>query len=619
MYYNDSRNRILEKKKKSTKTKGRSKYRNKLNISANPFFPKEKEIEIELDTKKEYSYEYLKLFENLQISKNTDLLTEEALNHINEMEDNIRSMKMDNLLKINTITNNSSCNTSKSSCSSISNKISLETWGRQDYTKETEEAENNKKKFEEIGKKDTIKKELRELLNKMTKDNYDQIKIKILELIKDKIENQDKLIDIIFLKSLLEKSYVSLYAKLCKDLNKELPQKVDNENNNKKRVKKSLFREKLLDKCKEMVKYEEKNIFEEYIKEDNEEERELKIKKIILGNALFITELINIKLLAKRAACDCINYLFKKYDEGKDNKLKLLNIQTIIIFIDKFGSLIQNEKENKKEKNKKEKESNINFEEKIKETFDKLEKIKEDKNIPGHIKYSIINLIIKKENNYKQSQFEKFLIAKSKKEIEMEETKKIKEIKEEKEKEINQEDINKLIEKDLFEYKDIIETEGNSDKYSWNITTDLYDLKLKGFDSILEGYFISTADFIENKENIKYAKNYIKELIEFYHEKMEENEKNHLLKKIIDLFEIVKDFSYETPDIYIIYEYVLQLFIENEIIKIKDFENMFEAKEKEEEDINIINTMFQNIFRNINKDKYENEFRNLKYINVRVD
>ena len=612
MNYNNSRNRILEKKKKSTKTKTRSKYRNKLNISANPFFPKEKEKEIELDTKKEYSYEYLKLFENLQISKNTDLLTEEALNHITEMEDNMRAMKMDNLLVINSNTNNSSCNTSKSSCSSISNKISLEPWGRPDYTKETEEAENNKKKFEEIGKKDIIKKELRELLNKMTKDNYEEIKIKILEIIKDKIENQDKLIDIIFLKSLLEKSYVSLYAKLCKDLNKELPQKVDNDKN-KKRVKKSLFREKLLDKCKEMVKYEEKNIFDEYIKEENEEERELKIKKIILGNALFITELINIKLLAKRAACDCINYLFKKYDEGKDNKLKLLNIQTIIIFIDKFGSLIQNEKENKKEKNKKEKDSNINFEEKIKETFDKLEKIKEDKNIPGHIKYLIINLIIKKENNYKQSEFEKYLIAKSKKEIE-EETK---EIKEEKEKEINQEDINKLIEKDLIEYKDIIETEGNSDKYSWNITTDLYDLKLKGFDSILEGYFISSADFIENKENIKYAKNYIKELIEYYHEKMEETEKNHLLKKIIDLFELVKDFSYETPDIYMIYEYVLQLFIENEIIKIKDFENIFEAKEKE--DINIISNMFQNIFRNINKDKYENEFRNFKYIKVQVD
>ena len=617
MNYNNSRNSILEKKKKSTKTKIRSKYRNQLNICANPFFPKEKEIEVEI--KKEYSYEYLKLFENLQISKKTDLLTEDVLNHINQMEDDISSMKMDNLLNINSNKNNSSCNTSKSSCSSISNKISLETWGRQDYTKEIEEAENNKKIFEEIGKKDIIKKELRELLNKMTKDNYEEIKIKILEIVKDKIENQDKLIDIIFLKSLLEKSYVSLYAKLCKDLNKELPQKVDKEKTNKKRIKKySLFREKILDKCREMIKYEEKINFDEYIKEENEEERELKMKKIILGNALFITELINIKLLSKRAAYDCINYLFKKYDEGKDNKIKLLNIQTIIIFIDKFGALIQNEKENKKDKNKKEKGNKINFEEKIKETFDKLEKIKEEENIPGHIKYSIINLIIKKENNYKQTELEKLLIAKTKKEIE-EEKKEIKDEKEEGEKEINQEDINKLIEKDLIEYKDMIETEGNSDKYSWNITTDLYDLKLKGFDSIIEGYFISSADFIENKENIKYAKNYIKELIEYYHEKMEESEKNNLLKKIIDLFEIVKDFSYETPDIYIIYDYVLQLFIENEIIKIKDFENMFEAKEKEKEDINIINNMIQNIFKNINKDKYKNEFRNLKFINVQVD
>ena len=81
---------------------------------------------------------------------------------------------MNNLLKINTLINNSgnNCNSSKSSCSSFSTKMSLETWGMQDYTKETEEAENNKKIFEEYGKKDVIKKELRELLNIMTKDNF---------------------------------------------------------------------------------------------------------------------------------------------------------------------------------------------------------------------------------------------------------------------------------------------------------------------------------------------------------------------------------------------------------------------------------------------------------------
>jgi hypothetical protein len=59
----------------------------------------------------------------------------------------------------------------------------------------------------------------------MTKDNYDLVMAKILEIIKDKIENQDKFIDVIFLKSISEESYVGIYAKLCKDLDKELPQK----------------------------------------------------------------------------------------------------------------------------------------------------------------------------------------------------------------------------------------------------------------------------------------------------------------------------------------------------------------------------------------------------------
>ena len=34
----------------------------------------------------------------------------------------------------------------------------------------------------------------------MTKDNYEEIKIKILEIIKNEVEKQNKLLDIIFLK-----------------------------------------------------------------------------------------------------------------------------------------------------------------------------------------------------------------------------------------------------------------------------------------------------------------------------------------------------------------------------------------------------------------------------------
>ena len=575
--------------------------------------------------KKQYSYEYLKQFENMEKSKETDLLTEDVLNHINQIESNLHSIQMDHLLKINTLKPNagSNCNTSKSSCSSFSNIISLETWGRQDYTKETEEAENNKKIFEEFGKKDVIKKELRELLNIMTKDNFEEIKLKILEIIKDNLENQDKFLEIIFLKSLLEKSYVAIYAKLIKDLNKELPQKKDKKNNSRKKQGKisTIFREKLLEKCKNILKFEEKNFLVEFIKEENEQEKEIKMKKIILGDALFICELINIKMLSKKAGCECIDYLFKKYHEGNNQKLKLINIQAIIIFLDKLGTLIQNMKEPSKEKKVKD---NLNIKEKIKETFEKLEKIKKDDDtIPGHIKYLIINLIEKKENNYEQSQFEKYIIAKSKKELE-ETTEGSKEKIPEKEtkeetKEITQEEINLLIEKDLHSYRDIIEAEGTSENYSWNITTDLYDLKLKGFDSILEGFFISSGDFIEKKGNLEYAKCYIKELVEYYHEKMEDKEKIDLLNKIVDVFEIVKDFSFETPDIIRLYEYVLELFIENEVIKVKDFEKKIEEKSNYKDDKNTICNIFQNVFKNLSNDVFKNEFKQLDFLNKQTN
>jgi len=633
-----------EKSKNFKKLKSRPKKRNKLNISSIPFFPKKtykknsnpEKIEkikpeqnppnnsepiitnnnTESEMHKEnnndintyaytYDYEYIKNFQNFEKSKDTDLLSVDVLEHINQIEEDIKLIKMEHYLD-NKICKNSfysNCNTSKSSSSSLSNinPLSLEIWARPDYTKENEEAENNKKVFDELSKKDVIKKELREILNSMTKDNYEEKKLKILELIKDKIENQNKFLEIIFLKSILEKSYVILYAKLCKDLNKELPQKSET------RKTSSIFRQNLLEKCKEMLKFEEKKNFDEYVKEADEQEKNNKIKKIILGNALFISELVNIKMLSKKAAYECIDYLFKRFNENKNNDIKLINIQAIIIFIDKLGTLIHKEKEKEKEKNskiKKEKNNQKNFDKMLDEAFAKLEKIKEDPAIPGHVRYSIINLIDKKNNNYKQSEFEKYITAKSKKEIE-EEAKEIKNIqKKEKDiilsekEEINQEQINEKIEKDLYGYKDIIINEGSSDNYLWSITTDLYDVKLKGFDDILEGFIVSSAFFIEKKENIFYAKSYINELIVYYGSKMEENEKKDLINKVIYLFELIKDFAFETPDIFEIYEYVIYLFIKNRVFNMKDLEKIFAAKEnsKEKEDVNIMSKVFQNIF-----------------------
>ncbi len=622
-----------EKNMNNNKTKEPSKNKSHLNKNAKPYFPKQNnikkyEIDIEEDTNinqqensyeeqnipinneantqnndkpeekiKKYSYETLKLFGSLQISKETNLLTQDALDHINQIEIRLNSLKMDNLLNKNDHSNlncYSNCDTSKSSGSS--NIMSLELWSRPDYTKETEEAENNKKIFDEKDKIDSIKKDLRELLNSMTKDNYELIKNKILEIIKDKIENQDKFIDIIFLKSISEESYVGVYAKLINDLDQELPQKIEKIYKNKRWVITS-FTDKLIKKCKEMMKFEKKKIYLEYLKENAEIKNEDKMKKIILGNSLLICELIKYELVQKKAACDCIDYSFNKFYNSDNSTIRNLSIQLIINFVSNLGVLTQNEEEKKTKKN-------IRIQKKIEEAFEKLEKIKEDENIPGYIKYNIINLIKKKENNYKLSEFEKYKRAKSKKELE-EENKNKTDIQNLKEKEdINQDDINELIKNDLFKYKQLVESEGSSEKFSWEVTTVLYDYKLKKFDSILEGYFMGCLEFIDKMGNVnfQYAKDYIKEIVEYYQDKMTETEKNSLVNKIYELYDDINDNSLDMPDIFKLYEYVIEILIENSIIKYNDLSQIFETKMNNKEDSNILNDMFRNIYNNIKTD-----------------
>ena len=164
-----------ETKKNYTRAKGMSKYKSKLNRNAKPFVPKEinkkifvEDINEDIKNKrtilynkeniqsnieanrqnndkekeniKKYTYKEIKYFENIQRAKEQDLLTEEALDHINQMVNSLSENKMDNLLnKIrHSDSTTSVCDTSKSSGGPIANIISLELWSRQDYTKETE-------------------------------------------------------------------------------------------------------------------------------------------------------------------------------------------------------------------------------------------------------------------------------------------------------------------------------------------------------------------------------------------------------------------------------------------------------------------------------------------------
>ena len=104
---------------------------------------------------------------------------------------------------------------------------------------------------------------------------------------------------------------------LVKELDKDLPQKSKKEketetDNNKKDGKKivkkehSEMRSRLIDKCKKIFQLDKNEQFDQYIKEKDPEERRIKLKKFMLGNVNFITELMKIKILSKKVGPDCI-------------------------------------------------------------------------------------------------------------------------------------------------------------------------------------------------------------------------------------------------------------------------------------------------------------------------
>jgi hypothetical protein len=348
-----------------------------------------------------YSNEYIIQFKKWKISQESKLLNEFVINHMNKMNDFIIEKPKESeynkksyyMQKYNYSKKNSFPNYS----TEIEKRDSLENlnkWGRKDVSNEIKLAEKYKEKLDELKKKDPIKFDLTELLNILTVDNYEEIKNLIYDKISSIIEYQDKFLDVLFQKAINEKTFVNLYAKLCKELDNSLPQRMENKQNDGKTNKKnpSVFRSKLLDKCREIFKIDNNTKINEYIKETDPYEREIKLKKFILGNVNFIGELIRNQIISRKNVFGCINNLFTRFEkEGGDRQLKLINLEGIVILIDKFGSLMNSQyvKINETELR--------DFKKKIDDNIQKLELIQSKENIPGYIKYKIINLIEKKK------------------------------------------------------------------------------------------------------------------------------------------------------------------------------------------------------------------------------
>lgn len=382
--------------------------------------------------KHRFNLEYMMSFKQWKISQETKQLSEELINHLaqfkkceeelpknpkeyqknhhNNKRDYDRGNKQHQKKRDKDEPQNFSRSSSEVPTPTSATEMSIGQWGRKDITKELEQAELFKEKMNEVEQRDPLKFQLTELLNILTVDNYEETKEAIFNMVQESVDHQEKFLDVLFTKAVNEKAFVFLYAKLCKDLDKKLPQKSDKIMMNKKAT--SAMRSKLLDKSREIFKIENNTKFDSYINLNDPDERELKMKKFVLGNVNFISELINIQVLSKKIVFQCIENLFKRYEkEDGDEILHLINLEAIVIMMDKFGTLVKNQQKKIKPDDLKE------FNSKIDEIIENLDKIQLHKKLPGFIKYKIINLIEKKKDNWEESQFEKISVAKGKEEV----------------------------------------------------------------------------------------------------------------------------------------------------------------------------------------------------------
>ncbi len=239
-----------------------------------------------------------------------------------------------------------------------------------------------------------------------------------MDLIHLGVENQEKFIEALFKKAVTEKSYVVIYARLCKEVDRELTPKEENLKSSisgkKPPTRTSDFRTKLLEKCKNVFKSEDQEELSLYSSIKDPEERLQRQKAFLLGNVNFIAEMIINKILSKKVVNQCINNLFSRVEkyENDNNFVKHICLEGIVILTDKFGTLVN------RQDTKIKPEDQQKFNEDIEGYMNRLNEIQDnDKTLPGHIRFKIINLIEKKNKDWEESIVESTRKIKGKDEV----------------------------------------------------------------------------------------------------------------------------------------------------------------------------------------------------------
>lgn len=444
----------------------------------------------------------------------------------------------------------------------------IKQWGRMDISEFVKEAEIAREKIQKAREEDPIRDEMMDQLNKLTVDTYTEVKNYLLNLIKDDVEIQKKFLSVLFEKALHGKSFVFLYADLCKDFNRELPQKEEKEKEGKVQSH-SIFRKELLNKSKDII-----NNNPDYILNiKDSEERFQKLKKFVLGNINFITELILAKVLSKNISFVCISNFMSKikpdiFENDRDFSEKMCAVyaESVIIIIDKFGTHInQFDKSIKQDVLK-------DFNNKIDAAIENLNEIvKTYSFLPSFLSYKIINIIEKKKNGWELTEVDKIQRAKGLKEVN-DQMNNTSSITNNMNSEVNQEDVNSKVKADLTIFRDYMKEGGDPKNFDYKTTEELVKRRNVKLYHILEALKELSIDFINNSQICHLTALYFYEHVSFYCWNETSNECNAQKVIIIDVLNNLSDMMLDNMLLSDFWGQILFSVCENSIMHYKDID-----------------------------------------------
>ena len=509
----------------------------------------------------------------------------------------------------------------------------------------SEEFDNYLKIIKKNKSNDILNKDLTFLLNIISKGNYYFCLKQITQIIlyditksknpnlstskklknnNDIIFNEHLFINIIFKQIAKGTKCICIYSELCADLNQNILKDLSeqkNMKNNKERNLKIIINEK----CIEIINGLKKEELDLMNIKDSFEIYTFKCK--IKGFVTFVIELIKIEILKLQFGLYVLEQLYKLLiNENENTNYSIVNIylEGIIILINKLGKLIFG-------KNNQKLLQNINNYI-VNNLLPILDDKKSQKNIQTCLKYKIINLISKKENQWIDTLYD--IYEEEKKIIIIPDNKSnlSKNIIENKEldtinKPLEQslKDINKaLIKEDIMNYISYFSEETNKGKiniksyvdksYNWKVIDELVNNKNFGLESIVN-YFISICSTINYDDNkIILCNDYIKNIIEFYANNLSKKAIESIHNEMIKTFSDIDSILEQNKNMFKILGNLLFVLIDNKLFLIKFFNHYLKVDTKTQINLAII-TKYCIISAGKFAKKYLNDFKQTKLFN----